>query len=333
MKWKQYLVSIIQRQRPFFWRHLWNNKRGIKSNPANCGKSPEITWVAYYAKVGAETLTCENYQQKLDEYSTSPETSNYSFLNEEAEPWNNPSYCLADLSSDFWQPVNHATTYNIVCNDVPETTTQATTTTTQTTTAEVVTTTEAPTTAAETTPSVTMAPKPRPTAMVDDSADGCCDQHLVDINILVSSGQTADVGVPLVQYGTNVDLGNKHKYSADLSGTMFGSQSDQNGFGSKVFLLPYEYQEDSANCGTSTDVTWALFFANSEDELNWHTDTCATHTGTSVVMLAENVETAAMGISCPLDSTAAWLPAPSDQSYNLYCGDVQERQYKAYSRQ
>ena len=254
-------------------------------------------------------------------------------MNEEAEPWNNPSYCLGDLSPNFWQPVNSATTYNIVCNDVPETTTQAPTTTTTaeviTTTAEVATTTEVVTTA-EVTTGATLAPKPRPTAMADDSADGCCDQHLVDINILVSSGQAADIGVPLIQYGTIVDLGNKHKYSADLAGTLFGSQSNQNGFGSKVFLLPYEYQEDAANCGTSTDVFWALFFADSEDDLNWHTDTCATHNGTSVVMIAENVETAAMGISCPLDSTAAWLPAPSAQTYNLYCGDVQERQYKAY---
>ena len=144
--------------------------------------------------------------------------------------------------------------------------------------------------------------------MSDDAFDGCCDQHLIDINLLVGSGQPADVGVPLVQYGTNEDLGGKHKYVADLTGTGFASQSKDNGFGSKVFLVPYEHQINSANCGSSTDVHWGLFFADADTDLIWHTPTCATHLGSNVVLIAENVEMQQMNVKCPLDIMSTWQP-------------------------
>ena len=270
--------------------------------------------MAYYAKAGAEALTCENYQAHLDAYDLDAATSNYSFLNEEAEPWNNPSYCLDDLSANFWKPVNHANTYSIDCMAV--TTTEAAVTTT----AEVVaTTTEAP---VETTQApATLAPLPKPTAMVDDAFDGCCDNHLIDINLLVGSGQPADIGVQLVQYGTNDALGGKHKYSADLTGTGFGSQSKDNGFGSKVFLVPYEHQVNPANCGSSTDVHWAMFFADSDQDLIWHSVSCATHIGANVQIITENIELPEMAIKCPLDIMSSWSPVPDSQTYDFYCGD------------
>ena len=240
---------------------------------------------------------------------------------------------MDDLSANFWKPVNHANTYSIVCNAVPlTTTTEAVTTTAEvvaTTTEVVATTTEAP---VETTQApATLAPKPRPTAMSDDAIDGCCDNHLIDINLLVGSGQPADIGVQLVQYGTNIDLGGKHKYMADLSGTGFGSQSKDNGFGSKVFLVPYEHQVNPDNCGSSTDIKWLMFFADSDQDLVWHTESCATHFGANIQVITENVEMTQMNIKCPLDVESDWSPKPDSQTYDFYCGDVIQENDEHYA--
>ena len=306
----------------------------IQADPNNCGKSPQITWVPYYAASGAPELTCENYS------TISADTSQQTYVIYDNlkydEPWDKPVLCIQDFPSSFLDGPEAATTFKVTCEKMPEVTAAPTEPPTTTiavnlpdrpTGEEVVTTTLAGQPIGPDKP--TIAPTDPPTTkitttlMVDDSADGCCDKHLIDINYFNPAGFATDPGIELIQYGTNAGLDGRHKYSADISGTTFVSLAT--GVESTVFLIPYEHQTDPAACGSSRDITWMLFIGKSEDDFTWHTSTCADSTAAensdTIVVLSKVTEDKRNGSVCPLDITNAWSHIQGEDTYKLYCGD------------
>ena len=144
----------------------------IQADPTNCGKSPQITWVPYYAASHAAELTCENYSM-ISADSSSQTYVIYDHLKYN-EPWNKPVFCIQDFPSSFLDGTEAATTFKITCEKMPETT-------------------AAPTTRP------TRPPTEPPTTIPVNNQYPCCEKMLAYFNIFHQF--PGELTAPLVQSG------------------------------------------------------------------------------------------------------------------------------------